>query len=282
MKPEHVDMVAPDDEAALKWAKEDYTHEQVRHQRRAWKDLRVHPRAEEGGLIVIDSDDEGEVGPSSAPPRVGDPGQGCSRGVAGEEYVANRASDKISQLTDNVYVCRYGSAADTQVISDYVRYFLHQHTIQLGQPATVKVASNLVRLLAYQNKSMLQAGMIVGGWDKYEGGQIYSVPLGGTILRQPFAIGGSGSSYLYGLMDHEWKEGMTQEEAEKFVVKVVSLAIARDGASGGVVRTVTINEEGVKRSFHPGDKLPLWHEEMEPQNSLLDILAAGSSDAMVQ
>jgi 20S proteasome subunit beta 1 len=37
---------------------------------------------------------------------------------------------------------------------------------------------------------MLQAGMIVGGWDKYEGGQIYSVPLGGTILRQPFAIGG--------------------------------------------------------------------------------------------
>ncbi|KAM3300394.1 hypothetical protein ACQJBY_041417 [Aegilops geniculata] len=176
----------------------------------------------------------------------------------------------------------FRQAADTQIISDYVRYFLHQHTIQLGQPATVKVASNLVRLLAYQNKSMLQAGMIVGGWDKYEGGQIYSVPLGGTILRQPFAIGGSGSSYLYGLMDHEWKEGMTQEEAEKFVVKVVSLAIARDGASGGVVRTVTINEAGVKRSFHPGDKLPLWHEEMEPQNSLLDILAAGSSDAMVQ
>nr|ACF79027.1 unknown [Zea mays] len=67
-------------------------------------------------------------------------------------YVANRASDKITQLTDNVYVCRSGSAADTQVISDYVRYFLHQHTIQLGQPATVKVAANLIRLLAYQNK----------------------------------------------------------------------------------------------------------------------------------
>ncbi|OEL15393.1 Proteasome subunit beta type-6 [Dichanthelium oligosanthes] len=248
-------------------------------------------------------------------------------------YVANRASDKITQLTDNVYVCRSGSvsahaifkieafsllfshavnehgkgraqflgissrfffcpgrayidgwkkAADTQVISDYVRYFLHQHTIQLGQPATVKVASNLIRLLAYQNKNMLQAGMIVGGWDKYEGGQIFSVPLGGTILRQPFAIGGSGSSYLYALLDHEWKEGMSQEEAEKFVVKVVSLAMARDGASGGVVRTVTINADGVKRNFYPGDKLPLWHEEMEPQNSFLDILAARSPDPMVQ
>ncbi|KAL5212458.1 hypothetical protein ABZP36_023305 [Zizania latifolia] len=197
-------------------------------------------------------------------------------------YVANRASDKITQLTDNVYVCRSGSAADTQVISDYVRYFLHQHTIQLAQPATVKVAANLIRLLAYQNKNMLQAGMIVGGWDKYEGGQIFSVPLGGTILRQPFAIGGSGSSYLYGLLDHEWKEGMSQEEAEKFVVKVVSLAIARDGASGGVVRTVTINADGVSRKFYPGDKLPLWHEEIVPQNSLLDILAAGNPEPMVQ
>ena len=32
--------------------------------------------------------------------------------------------------------------------------------------------------------------MIVGGWDKYEGGKIYGVPLGGTVIEQPFAIGG--------------------------------------------------------------------------------------------
>ncbi|XP_077216166.1 N-terminal nucleophile aminohydrolases (Ntn hydrolases) superfamily protein [Tasmannia lanceolata] len=186
-------------------------------------------------------------------------------------YVANRASDKITQLTDNVYLCRSGSAADSQVVSDYVRYFLHQHTIQLGQPATVKVASNLIRLLSYNNKRMLETGMIVGGWDKYEGGQIYSVPLGGTLLEQPFAIGGSGSSYLYGFFDQEWKKGMSKDEAEKLVVKAVSLAIARDGASGGVVRTVIINSDGVTRNFYAGDTLPLWHEELEPVNSLLDM-----------
>ena len=42
---------------------------------------------------------------------------------------------------------------------------------------------------------MLQTGLIVGGWDKHEGGKIYGVPLGGTILEQPFAIGGVFSSY---------------------------------------------------------------------------------------
>ncbi|TQD76408.1 hypothetical protein C1H46_038063 [Malus baccata] len=149
--------------------------------------------------------------------------------------------------------------------------------IQLGQPATVKVAANLIRLFSYNNKNMLQTGMIIGGWDKYEGGKIYGVPLGGTILEQPFAIGGSGSTYLYGFFDQEWKEGMTKEEAEQLVVKAVSLAIARDGASGGVVRTVIINSEGVTRNYYPGDTLPLWHEELEPQNSLLDILSSSSS-----
>lgn len=199
-------------------------------------------------------------------------------------YVANRASDKITQLTDNVYVCRSGSAADSQIVSDYVRYFLHQHTIQLGQPATVKVAANLVRLLAYNNKDMLQTGMIVGGWDKYEGGKIYGIPLGGTVIEQPFSIGGSGSAYLYGFLDQAWKEGMTKDEAEDLVKKAVSLAIARDGASGGVVRTVIINKDGVTRNFFPGDQLPLWHEELVPQNSLLDIWggAAASPEPMTE
>ncbi|XP_020549296.1 uncharacterized protein LOC105161995 isoform X3 [Sesamum indicum] len=68
----------------------------------------------------------------------------------------------------------------------------------------------------------------------------------------------------------------------QLVVKAVSLAIARDGASGGVVRTVTINKDGVTRKFYPGDTLPLWHEEMEPQNSLLDTLSAASPEPMVR
>lgn len=43
---------------------------------------------------------------------------------------------------------------------------------------------------------------------------------------------------------------------------------------------VQINSEGVTRNFYPGDKLPLWHEELEPENSLLDILNATSPEPM--
>ncbi|PNX81940.1 proteasome subunit beta type-6-like protein [Trifolium pratense] len=62
--------------------------------------------------------------------------------------------------------------------------------------------------------------------------------------------------------------------SKELVKKAVSLAIARDGASGGVVRTVIINSEGVTRNFYPGDQLPIWHDELESHNSLLDILGA--------
>lgn len=42
-------------------------------------------------------------------------------------YIANRVSDKITPIHDRIFVCRSGSAADTQAIADYVRYYLDMH-----------------------------------------------------------------------------------------------------------------------------------------------------------
>lgn len=44
---------------------------------------------------------------------------GADGRVSTGNYVSNRASNKIMQLTDNVYLLRSGSAADTQAIGDY-------------------------------------------------------------------------------------------------------------------------------------------------------------------
>ena len=47
--------------------------------------------------------------------------------------------------------------------------------------------------------------------------QVYSIPLGGMYVRQPFSIGGSGSTYLYGYCDANFKEGMSREQCQEFV-----------------------------------------------------------------
>ena len=51
---------------------------------------------------------------------------GADSRVSTGAYVANRISDKIAQLSEHIYCCRSGSAADTQFLTDVVRHFLQQ------------------------------------------------------------------------------------------------------------------------------------------------------------
>ncbi len=44
---------------------------------------------------------------------------GADGRVSTGNYISNRASNKITRLTDNVYLLRSGSAADTQAVGDY-------------------------------------------------------------------------------------------------------------------------------------------------------------------
>ena len=78
----------------------------------------------------------------------------------------------------------------------------------------------------------MSAGLIVAGWDAIDGGAVWEIPLGGACVKQPFAIGGSGSSYIYGFVDSVYRPGMNREEALAFVRKAISHAMARDGSSG--------------------------------------------------
>jgi 20S proteasome subunit beta 1 len=170
---------------------------------------------------------------------------------------------QITPLSEKVYVLRSGSAADTQAISAYVQLYIAQHQAEDGDQIRVATAARLAQNMAYQNKEMLQAGLIIAGWDKQSGGTVWGIPLGGTMVPAPYAIGGSGSAYIYGFVDKNWKEGMSEEDAKAFVVKALSYAMARDASSGGCIRTVTITSEGVERDFLPGSNVPSTYDEMK-------------------
>ncbi len=109
----------------------------------------------------------------------------------------------------------------------------------------------------------MNAGMIVAGWDKNEGGQVFVVPMGGTLMEVPFAVGGSGSIYINAFVDKNWKPKMTKSECKAFVRKAVSLAISRDGSSGGVIRTVTVDKDEQVKEFLPGNEVQVYHDEIQ-------------------
>jgi hypothetical protein len=106
---------------------------------------------------------------------------GADGRVSVGNYISNRASNKITPLTDNVFLLRSGSAPDTQAVADYgeparrgappwmpqrgalvacrarvadrcprcplaaVRYFAHQLQAEQGGELSVETVANLVR-----------------------------------------------------------------------------------------------------------------------------------------
>jgi 20S proteasome subunit beta 1 len=90
---------------------------------------------------------------------------------------------------------------------------------------------------------------------------VYFIPIGGMLHKTPFTIGCSGSTYLYGYVDANYKPKLKKEDALKFVANSVSLAINRDGSSGGNIRLAAISKEGVERFTLTGDQLPKFYED---------------------
>ncbi|CAD6230588.1 GSCOCG00006834001-RA-CDS [Cotesia congregata] len=199
-----------------------------------------------------------------------------SRATTGA-YISNRTADKLTKITDNIYCCRSGSAADTQAIADIVAYHLGFHQMELGTQPKVETAANVFREMCYNYRDSLVAGILVAGYDSQKGGQVYSIPIGGMCVRQPISIGGSGSTYVYGYVDAHYKPNMTKDQTSllfiiiinttfsslkqlKYLSTALALAMSRDGSSGGVIRLGIITEAGVERRVILGDELPKFWE----------------------
>ena len=168
-------------------------------------------------------------------------------------YIANRVTDKLTKVHDTIWCCRSGSAADTQAVADIVQYQLEMYGVTNSEPPTTQTAAAMFQELCQANKDQLSAGMIIAGFDHRHGGQVYSIPLGGSLHKQSFAIGGSGSTYIYGYTDANWREGMTEQEGIDFVKGSLREAIKWDGSSGGVIRMVVLTARGAERHLYLPD-----------------------------
>ncbi|MEQ2311279.1 Proteasome subunit beta type-9 [Ameca splendens] len=185
---------------------------------------------------------------------------GSDSRVSAGQSVVNRVMNKLSPLHDKIYCALSGSAADAQTIAEMVNYQLDVHSMEIGEDPLVRSAATLVKNISYKYKEELSAHLIVAGWDRRAGGQVFAT-LNGLLTRQPFAVGGSGSSYVYGFVDAEYRKGMSKEECQQFVVNTLSLAMNRDGSSGGVAYLVTIDEQSTEEKVILGNDLPTFFDQ---------------------
>lgn len=195
-----------------------------------------------------------------------------SRTSAGS-FIASRATNKITPITDGIVALRSGGAADTQAISDIVKYYVDLYSVMENEPVTVYRAAQIFRKFLFNYRDQLHASIIIAGCDDKKGGQIYSIPLGGFTTRQYFTASGSGGAYLNTFIDRNWKPGMTRDQVFQLVREAVFLAIHRDCGSGGVIRLSDITSAGITNyMFRPDrDEFPALNEPpvySEPNRAL--------------
>lgn len=84
--------------------------------------------------------------------------------------------------------------------------------METGQAPLVKTAAHVSKQVVYNNKERFTASLIVAGWDKQVGGQVYVVPINGMLIRKGVHISGSGSIYAMGYIDATYRPNMTRDE----------------------------------------------------------------------
>lgn len=99
-------------------------------------------------------------------------------------YIADRVQDKVDYLHERIFCLRSGSAADTQTLCGYVRYYLDVHAIELERRPTVKTAARLFQNMIYQYKDNLSAAVIIAGVDENDGPSLYAVQPSGSSIKQ--------------------------------------------------------------------------------------------------
>lgn len=185
-------------------------------------------------------------------------------------YVVNRASNKLTKLAAKVYCCRSGSAADTQALAEQTANYLESYQTDTSRPVNVATAANIFQKLCYMNKWAISAGIIVAGYDPVNGGSVYSIPSGGSCVKLDYALGGSGSIFLYSFFDNNYKPGMTKEECVRFCQRAVAHAYSRDGSSGGLIRTIALHSGDPEDMTIPWTHTPYCMEK-DPKYSDLAL-----------
>lgn len=168
-------------------------------------------------------------------------------------YVSHRYADKIVPVVpQRCWMCRSGSAADTQRLADMARLQFEQRNYRYGISPSVSQVAHFVKSQTYDSGK--SASLIVAGVDPDGTSRIFTVSPSGALLEEDsFASAGSGSTYVLGYLDNSvssQSSDISESEAVELCKRSVELAIRRDGSSGGVVRIFVCSVEGSREITH--------------------------------
>lgn len=173
-------------------------------------------------------------------------------------FVAHRKCKKVFPLSDYAAITIAGRVADAQNLIDYLRANVRYYSVLWNRPMPIISIARLAANMAFRWRLFpYEVQLIIAGVDS-QGPHIFNVDLYGTLTEEKIFSTGSGSPIAYGILESEYDENMSVEEAAKLVFKAVAAAIQRDIGSGDSIDVAYIKVDGKYTELTLEEKKPLY------------------------
>jgi proteasome beta subunit len=165
--------------------------------------------------------------------------------------IANKNIDKVFPLTDKIVITIAGSVSAIQIITKYLRSELKLRMLRTGREFLVKEVASLLRNWVYhmirQSGGLDVSHFLIGGSDK-DGLWLYDLfPDGSLTLIDDYATSGSGSSYVYGVLESNYSANLDEKDGVNLAIKAIDTALQRDIASGNGLNVYVVDKSGARK-----------------------------------
>ena len=168
--------------------------------------------------------------------------------------VLNKNSEKTKKINNYLLISGTGMVSDINRVSKILPAELKLKELKSKSRPTIKQAANLLANINYsgiRQPSMIpqQAGFLLGGFNEDETTELYSIePAGSVIQVEDYdANFGSGMPYILGLLERQYKKGISVSEGVELAKEAIKSSTQRDIGSGYGIDIFTITKEGIKK-----------------------------------
>jgi proteasome beta subunit len=160
-------------------------------------------------------------------------------------FVVNKNTRKIFQITDQVASACAGMVADMQVLTRQVGALAKIRKLETRRDMATNSVAKLMSVIMFERRYFpLLTQVIVGGVQTTP--EIYTLDPLGSLLPDNYAAVGTGAEMALGVIDAEYKKNMTEETSKKLAIKAIKSSIQRDSASGDGIDVLTITKKGIE------------------------------------
>ena len=161
-------------------------------------------------------------------------------------FVMSKVAKKVFKITDHIGVACAGIIGDMQVLARETLAYMNLYEFERTRKGTVKNAAKLLaNLLSSRRLFPYLAQTIIGGMDDGKPGLYVLDPIG-SVLEDKFASVGTGAEIAMGVLESEYRDGLSVEEAKPIVMRAIKSALARDISSGDGIDLMIITSQGMK------------------------------------